>query len=182
MGEVTQLLERARDGESGAWERVVTLLYDELLHIARRARSGGGAATLNPTALVNECYLRVARRQAAGIDNREHFLAIAARAMRQILVNYARDRVAAKRGGDAQRVTLDEDSLGADHEAADLLAVATALDTLENEDTRQAQVVDCRVFGGLSEAETATALELPLRTVQRLWHAARERLRQLLPD
>ena len=174
MGEITQLLERARDGEPAAWEQAVASLYEDLLRMARRARAHGGAATLNPTALVNECYLRVARRQADGIHSREHFLAIAGRAMRQILVNYARDRVAAKRGGGALQVTLDEDTLSAQHDAA--------LNQLATEDVRLARIVDCRIFSGLTEQETAEALNLPLRSVQRLWHDARERLRHLLPD
>lgn len=182
MGEITRLLERAREGEPQAWERVVALLYEDLLQVARRVRAGGGAATLNPTALVHECYLRVARRQAGGIADREHFLALAGRAMRQILVNYARDRLAAKRGGGAQRVTLDEATLGADREADELLALDEALARLASQDVRLARVVDCRVFAGLTEQETASALDLPLRTVQRLWHDARERLRALLPD
>ncbi|HOV96005.1 MAG TPA: ECF-type sigma factor [Thermomonas sp.] len=182
MGEITQLLERARDGEPAAWEQAVASLYEDLLRMARRARAHGGAATLNPTALVNECYLRVARRQADGIHSREHFLAIAGRAMRQILVNYARDRVAAKRGGGALQVTLDEDTLSAQHEADDLLALDAALNQLATEDVRLARIVDCRIFSGLTEQETAEALNLPLRSVQRLWHDARERLRHLLPD
>jgi len=182
MGDITQLLERARGGERDAWEQAIASLYEELLRMARRARAHGGAMTLNPTALVNECYLRVARRQADGIHNREHFLAVAGRAMRQILVNYARDQVAAKRGGDARRVTLDEEHLGTEREADDLLALDAALMRLASEDARMARVVDCRVFGGLTEQETAAALELPLRSVQRLWHDARERLRVLLPD
>jgi len=180
MGEITQLLEDARNGDPGAWASAVSCLHEDLLRLARRARAGGKAPTLNATALVNECYLRFARRQADGIRNREHFLAVASCAMRQILVNYARDRLAAKRGGEALRVTLDEDRLHADGEADDLLALDVALAALQHEDPRMARVVDCRVFGGLTEQETAAALDLPLRSVQRLWHDARARLRELL--
>lgn len=182
MGDITQLLEDARNGDPSAWAHAVALLHEDLLRMARRTRAGGHAPTLNATALVNECYLRFARRQADGIQNREHFLAVASCAMRQILVNYARDRLAAKRGGDAVRITLDEAQLGVDDEAGDLLALDTALAKLLQEDERLARVVDCRIFGGLTEQETAMALSLPLRTVQRLWHDARERLRDLLDD
>lgn len=181
MGEITLLLERARGGDGDAWERVVDLLYADLLQLARRMRAGGGPPTLNATALVNECYLRVARRGAGAIGNREHFLALAARAMRQILVNYARDRLAAKRGAGAVHVALEELPASADLEASDLLALDGAMTQLAAEDERLVRVVDCRVFGGLTEDETATALALPLRTVQRLWQRARDRLRTLLP-
>jgi RNA polymerase sigma factor (TIGR02999 family) len=123
----------------------------------------------------------MAHRQADAIGSREHFLGVAGRAMRQILANYARERLAAKRGGGALRVTLDERDFGVEAEAEDLLALDTALAQLADEDPRLVKVVDCRVFGGLTEQETANALELPLRSVQRLWQRARERLRTLLP-
>ncbi len=180
MGEVTRLLEHARGGEPRAWDEAVSLLYGDLLRVARRVRRRGHAATLNATALVNECYMRVARRGAEAIDNREHFMAVAARAMRQVLVNYARDRHAAKRGGDAVHVTLHEDAVAADRQAADLLVLDQALTRLEGEDARLVRIVDCRIFCGLTEAETASALGLSLRSVQRLWGDARRRLRELL--
>lgn len=182
MGEITRLLQGAREGQAQAWDAAVSELYGDLLRIARHVRAGCRVATLNPTALVNECYLRVARRKAHAIDNREHFLAVAGRAMRQILVNYARDRSALKRGGGIRHVTLDEGSVHADCEAQDLLALDEALGRLEVEDARLVRVIDCRVFSGLTEAETATALDLPLRSVQRLWHDARQRLRALLGE
>ena len=180
MGEITQLLERARAGESAAWEQVVGLLYNDLMRIARRATPARGVATLNATALVNECYLWVARGQAEGISSSSHFLALASRAMRQILANYARDRVAAKRGGGALRVTLDDMQIAANQEADDVLQLDDALSRLAKEDARLSQVVDCRVFGGLSETETAEALGMSLRTVQRLWQQARDRLKDTL--
>lgn len=180
-GEVTRLLALARAGNASAWNNVVTLLYDELLQIARQVR-GGKSTTLNPTALVNECYLRVAHRCADGIENRAHFLAIAARAMRQILVNYARDRMAGKRGGGVQHVTLDEQSVRTDQEARDVLALDEAMSRLAAADVRLVQIVDCRVFAGMSESETANALDLSLRTVQRYWSNARAQLHVLLAD
>ncbi|EIL88441.1 MULTISPECIES: ECF-type sigma factor [Rhodanobacter] len=180
MGETTQLLASARNGDPDAWERVVVLLYDDLLRLARRTVRGRGACTLNATALVHECYLRVAGGRADAITSSHHFLALASRAMRQILVNHARDRVAAKRGGGAIHVTLERQQLSADQEADDVLMLDEALVRLAREDERLSQVIDCRIFGGLTEMETASALGIPLRTVQRRWQQARERLRVCL--
>jgi RNA polymerase sigma factor (TIGR02999 family) len=180
MGEITQLLEQARAGHDGAWDQVVALLYDDLRRLAWHARGTGRPDTLNATALVHECWLRLAREGGAGIANRAHFFALAGRAMRQILANHARDRLAAKRGGGAQRTTLDRLDIAADREAEDIARIDAALTCLADEDERLVRVVDCRVFGGFSEAETAEALGLPLRTVQRLWARARDRLGALL--
>src|SRR5690349_8964835 len=173
MGDITFLLQRARGGDDAAWQRVVALLYDDLLRLARCASTSGRSATLNATALVHECYLRLAKHGAEAIGTRAHFLALAGRAMRQILVNHARDRLAAKRGGGAAHTTLDHLDLAAEHEADELLGLDEALERLAAEDERLARVIDCRVFGGLSEAETAEALDLPLRSAQRLWQQAR---------
>jgi len=182
MGNITQLLEHARQGDSAAWHHAVTLLHEDLLRIARRSCAGGGTPTLNATALVNECYLRFAQHQANGIHNRAHFLAVASCAMRQILINYARDRVTAKRGSGAQRITLDDAHLCISQEADDVLALDVALSQLARDDPQLARIVECRIFGGMSEQETADALGLPLRTTQRLWQDARTRLRNLLAD
>ena len=96
LGEVTELLERARAGDAAAWDRVVALIYQDLKRIARGVLAGSGNLTLDPTSLVHDCYLRLSRGGAEGVINREHFLALAARAMRQLMLNHARDRVAAK--------------------------------------------------------------------------------------
>jgi RNA polymerase sigma factor (TIGR02999 family) len=180
MDEISGLLERARGGDDAAWQRVVALLYDDLLRLARCASTAGPPGTLNATSLVHECYLRIARHGAGSIVDREHFLALAGRAMRQILVNHARDRMAAKRGGGAAHTTLGHIDVAADQEAEELLGLDSALEGLAREDERLVRVVDCRIFGGLTEAETASALDLSLRTVQRLWLHARERLQSLL--
>lgn len=177
MGEITRLLAGARNGDADAWERVIVLLYDDLLRLARRAVPARGPTTMNATALVHECYLRVARGCPDAITSSSHFLALASRAMRQILVNYARDRVAAKRGGGAVHVTLERHQVSVEQEAGEVLMLDEALRRLASEDERLSEVVDCRVFGGLTEAETASALNVPLRTVQRRWQQARERLR-----
>jgi RNA polymerase sigma factor (TIGR02999 family) len=180
MGEVTELLERARAGDSGAWDRVVALIYDDLKRIARGVLAGSGNVTLNPTSLVHDCYLRLSKGGAEGVVNREHFLALAARAMRQLMLNHARDRVAAKRGGGAVHTTLGEVGAQADAQADQLIALDEALSRLGQTDERLVRVVECRVFAGLTEDETAAALDTSLRTVQRLFGEARERLAELL--
>jgi RNA polymerase sigma factor (TIGR02999 family) len=180
MGEITVLLENARAGDGAAWQRVVALLYDDLLRLAHCASTAGRPNTLNATALVHECYLRIAKHGAGSIGNRNHFLALAGRAMRQILVNHARDRTAGKRGGGAAHTTLGELEVAADQEAEQLIELDTALQRLACEDMRLVHVIDCRIFGGLTETETADALGLSLRTVQRMWFDARERLRTSL--
>lgn len=180
MAEITELLERARGGDAGAWDQVVALIYDDLRRIARGVLRGPGSATLDATGLVHECYLRLARAGADGVLNRQHFLALAARAMRQLMLNHARDRIAAKRGGGAIAVTLGEEHAAADAQAEHLLALDQALVALAAEDPRLVQVVECRIFAGLSEVETAQAMEMPLRSCQRLFADARERLGQLL--
>lgn len=180
MGEVTKLLERARDGDRAAWDQVVALIYGDLKRIARGVLGGQGSATLNPTALVHDCYLRLSRAGADGVINREHFLSLAARAMRQLLLNHARDRVAAKRGGGMDPMQLGGADLEADNEAEHLVALDGALTRLAAVDERLAQVVECRVFAGLSEDETALSMGISLRSAQRLYADARAQLAVLL--
>lgn len=174
-GEVTALLAHARGGDDSAWNRVVQLLYADLKRLARRA--GARADLQEVTELVHDCYLRLERGGAAGIENRGHFLALAATAMRQLLINHARDRLAAKRGGAAIHTTLGSADLHAAEqvrsEAEELLAIDAALERLARIDARLVRVAECRLFAGMSEAETATALGLPLRSTQRLWQRAR---------
>ena len=180
MGEITVLLERARSGDQAAWNEVVELLYDDLKRLARvRADNSGG--TLNATGLVNECYMRLAQAGSQkDVVDRGHFLALASRVMRQVLVDHARKRLADKRGGHDQRTTLSTLDNCADVEAGSLLSIDTALERLAAIDARFVQIIECRVFGGLSEEETALAIDLPLRTMQRLWQKARDSLRELL--
>lgn len=180
MGEITRLLERARGGDGAAWDAVVGLIYDDLRRIARGVLRGNGSATLDATALVHECYLRLSRAGAEGVVNRAHFLSLAARAMRQLMLNHARDRIAAKRGGGARQVTLGDDDAAADSQAEQLVVLDQALQRLATEDERLVRIVECRVFAGLGEAETAEALGIPLRTSQRLFADARARLGELL--
>lgn len=180
MSEITVLLEQARCGDPSAWNNVIELLYDDLKRLAR-SRADYSNGTLNATGLVNECYMRLAQAGSQkGIANREHFLALAARAMRQVIVDHARKRLADKRGGGDEHTTLSGLDKSADTEASDLISIDAALERLAVIDPRFAQVIECRVFGGLSEEETALAVNVSLRTAQRLWHEARESLRQLL--
>ena len=182
MGEITQLLDRARSGDEAAWDRVVALIYDDLKRIARGVLARSGQHTLNPTSLVHDCYLRLSRDSGERLVNREHFLSLAARAMRQLMLNHARDRVAAKRGGGAVHTTLADASVdaAADVQAGHLLELDDALNRLAMKDERLVRVVECRIFAGLTEEETATALGVPLRSVQRQFAEARAQLSTLL--
>lgn len=173
-GQVTQLLHAARNGDRDALDRLVPLVYDQLRALARRqlAREYRGVRTLQPTDLVHEAWIKLARGGASDASDRAHFLAIAARAMRQVMVDQARRRLADKRGGGWDHATLT-DGLAPDIRPADLLELD---DALENLDTRQRQVVEYRFFAGMSEAETAEVLGVSERTVRRDWVTARARL------
>ncbi|WP_091633121.1 ECF-type sigma factor [Lysobacter sp. cf310] len=184
IGEITVLLGQARGGDDAAWDRVVHLLYADLKRLARRASAG--AAGQEVTALVHDCYLRLDRSGADHIESRAHFLSLASMVMRQLLINHARDHLAQKRGGDQAHTTLGKADLDIAQavycEAEELLAIDAALKRLGETDARLVRVVECRLFGGLSEEETATALALPLRSTQRLWQRARARLRALADE
>ncbi len=184
MGEVTLLLQAMRDGEAGAFDRLVPLVYDELRRIAhghlRRHRPG---QTLDTTGLVHEAYLKLAEQGGLDVRDRGHFLAVSARAMRQVLVDFARARTAAKRGGpDVQRVPLEEEAAAVASQAELLLDIDRALESLRGHSERLAQVVECRYFAGYSEEETAEALGTSLRTAQRDWLRARAWLRRALEE
>jgi RNA polymerase sigma factor (TIGR02999 family) len=177
-GEVTRLLRIARDGDANALKQIYELVYVELRRIAAaRLRAERDGHTLQPTALVNEAYLKLAASPGAGIQDRSHFLSIAARAMRQVLVDHARRRDAAKRGAGAEPATLtgrqlaSPDSSGLDSD--ELLALDAALDRLDAMDSRLRQVVELRFFGGLTDTEVGEVLGVTRRTVQRDWTRAR---------
>jgi RNA polymerase sigma factor (TIGR02999 family) len=180
-----RLLVKARTGDPKAVAELMPLVYDELRRLAasyvRRERRG---QTLQATALVNEAYVRLIGEKAQTWQNRTHFLAIAALSMRQILVQRARARKAAKRGGDPERITLDERFLPVAATAGtrpiDLVALDAALDKLAALDARQAKVVELRYFGGLSVEETAEALDVSPATVKRDWTLARAWLKREL--
>ncbi len=150
------------------------LVYEELRRIARRQlRHEGVGHTLNTTALVHEAYLRLAAPSHLDVSGRAEFLSIAAMAMRRVLIDYARQRTAQKRGGVQMRVELDDIEVAADDRAEQLVALDEALTALAASNPRLARVVDCRFFGGMSQEETAIALQLTPRTVRRDWTKAR---------
>lgn len=160
-----------------AVERVFPLAYDELRRIAHRQLQRESAGhTLETTALVHEAYLRLAGQTRAYCRGRAHFMGIASMAMRRVLVDHARRHRTLRRGGDLHRVTVDMAELpgmGADERAEILVRLDEALDELAALDVRQARVVECRFFGGLTETETAESLGIGLRTVKRDWAKAR---------
>ena len=160
--------------EGGAVEKMMPLVYEELRRIARRQlRHEGVGHTLNTTALVHEAYLRLATPSHLDVSGRAEFLSIAAMAMRRVLIDYARQRTAQKRGGVQMRVELDDIEVAADDRAEQLVALDEALTALAASNPRLARVVDCRFFGGMSQEETALALQLTPRTVRRDWTKAR---------
>ena len=178
-GEITRLLQAARTDDRAALDAVVTLLYNDLRQLARRqlAREHG-ARTIQPTTLVHEAYVKLAGGVGDATD-RAHLLAIAARAMRQVLVDDARERHAAKRGPDWFQTTLTDGAWTTALDPATLLALDDALGRL---DPRQRQVVECRFFGGLEEEEIAEALGVTTRTVRRDWVKARAWLNRWLDE
>lgn len=177
--QITQLLVRWRAGDRRALDELMPLVYHELhrlaAHYLRGERRGH---TLQTTALVNEAYLRLAGHEKIQWQNRAHFFGIAARLMRQILVDYARRQRYAKRGGDAQRVTLDETVIVSKDRAAEVVALDDALKSLAAIDPRQSQIVELRFFGGLSIEETAEVLAVSPGTVMRDWTLAKAWLRR----
>ena len=175
QGEVTRLLGAAQSGDANALNRVVSLVYRELEQLAHRQLANERPDhTLDTGALVHEAFLKVSALHSMQWQSREHFLAMSARLMRRILVDYAAAKSAQKRGGDVVRITLEPD-LGAatGSQSDDLLALDEALQRLATLDPRQARVVECRFFAGMSVEETATALEISPATVKRDWVAAR---------
>jgi RNA polymerase sigma factor (TIGR02999 family) len=178
MNQATRILLAIEDGEPMAAERLLPLVYDELRKLAasylRRERPG---QTLQATALVHEAFLRLSREKNQPWKNRTHFLAIAALSMRQILVQRARARAAEKRGGGAEKISLDE-SVMADHTppgsgGVDVLALDAALERLAALDAQQAKIVELRYFGGMTVEEVAESLDISPATVKRHWTVAR---------
>jgi RNA polymerase sigma factor (TIGR02999 family) len=172
-GEVTQLLNAWCSGDAEALERLAPVVETELRRLARLYLSREAAHhTLQPTALVNEAYLRLIEWNAVGWQNRAHFYAVAAKMMRRVLVNHALARGRQKRGGSAVLVSLTEAG-GKMDRAADVVALDEALLMLAKLDERKSRVVELRFFGGLSAEETAEVLGISLRTVHREWDLAR---------
>ncbi|MDT4955736.1 MAG: hypothetical protein QOJ02_3874 [Acidobacteriota bacterium] len=179
--EISQLLVEWSNGDKPALDKLVPLVHEELRKLAHHYMNQERSDhTLQTTALVNEVYLRLVDQQNARWENRAHFFGIAAQSMRQILVEYARQRGAAKRGGDAQRVELDEAALVSKETDMDLVALDEALRELAAFDERKSRVVELRFFGGMSVDETAEALGVHVNTVVRDWDVAKAWLRRQL--
>ena len=169
---VTQMLIAWADGDDAARDALIPLVYDQLRRIARRHLRGERAGhTLQTSELINEAYLKLVE-QSVSWQSRAHFFGIAARLMRQVLVDYARARHRLKRGGDRQQISLTavEDS---QDQVADVLALNEALETLADVDLQRSQIVELRFFGGLTIEETAEVMGISTPTVERGWRAAR---------
>jgi len=173
-GEVTRLLVELRGGNREAEAKLIPLVYSHLHRLAAHyMRHERPDHTLQPTALVNEAYLRLASQGETDWRDRAHFFGVAARLMREILVEHARARQAGKRGGKVEKLPLDEAPGFSPAKSRELIELGDALETLERLDPRQARVVDLRFFGGLTVEETAEVLGIAPRTVKREWSVAR---------
>ena len=180
MGErqLTSLLARWKAGDEEAFKSLVSLVYPELRRLAHyRLNKDSGNLTLNTTALVHEAYVRLAEHPPHEVVDRNHFLAVAATVMRRVLVDKARERLAAKRGGGI-RLELQSDMLSASDRDVDMLALDEALDALKELDERQSRIVELRFFAGLSIEDTAAVLATSPATVKRDWITARAWLRR----
>ncbi len=178
---ITRTLDAVGRGEPGAAAELLPLVYEELRSLARARMSHVPPGnTLQPTALVHEAYLRLVGKADPGWDHRGHFFAAASQAMRQILVDQARRKAAMKHGGDRKRLDIDELQLAIETPHEDVLALHDALERLEQEDPRKAQIAVFRYFAGLTGKETAAALGVSVRTVEREWRYVVARLHQEL--
>ncbi|MCC7052158.1 MAG: sigma-70 family RNA polymerase sigma factor [Gemmatimonadaceae bacterium] len=179
--DITELLHQLRDGHADSFERLVPLVYAELRRMAGR-RLHGGEQTIGPTSLVHEVYLKLSHSPGFDATTRGHFFALAATAMRQIIVDRARAHLSQKRGGGQVPVSLDEAMVATDEQAGQAIALDDALRRLEQVDSRLRQVVECRFFAGLTEEQTADAIGVTSRTVRSDWVKARALLGSWLQD
>jgi RNA polymerase sigma factor (TIGR02999 family) len=177
---IAPLLEAYRDGEARALDRLLPLVYADLRRVARRQLRKWGELTIETTGLVHETYVKLASQRVLKAGDRPHFLAICARAMRQFLLNHVRDRGALKRAAAGRTVALDDVEPAFASQVEELVLVDQALARLADIDEHLVRVFECRFFAGLSEEETAEALDRPLRSTQRDWMRARAWIRELL--
>ena len=181
--EPTRMLLDLSQGQKKAAEELMPLVYTEFQRLARKQLSGEAEGhTLQPTALVNEVYLKLIQQDRVDWKGKTHFFAIGAQAMRRILIDHARKRNRLKRGGDRARVEFDADLALSPHKDEDLLALEEALEKLEKLDERQARIVELRFFGGLTVAEVAEVLGVSKRTVESDWTMVRAWLRRELVE
>jgi RNA polymerase sigma factor (TIGR02999 family) len=178
---LTQLIHRAQDGDRAAADTLYASTYADLRRLARsRLRAGRRHTLLDTSALVHESYVRFVKASHLRIEDRVHFMRWVAQVMRSVIVDFARSRVAARRGGGAAAVPFDEELAGVMRGEDEILSVHEALERIRAVDPRMAQVVVMRYFAGLSESEIAQALSVTERTVRRDWHKARLLLREVL--
>jgi RNA polymerase sigma factor (TIGR02999 family) len=187
QADLTDLIRRAQDGDSRAFDDLFRATYDELRGLARqRLRRDQRGTLLDTTALVHESYLRFAAASRVRIEDRGHFMHFAARVMRSIVIDFIRERRAERRGGDAARISLTSGGADAlvdpktDGGESEILRVHEALDDLGKRDPKLVRLVEMRYFGGMTEAEVAKALEISERTVRRDWEKARLLLAEAL--
>ena len=181
MSEVTQILDRAQQGDAKAASELLPLVYDELRRVAAHKMAGEAQGhTLQPTALVHEAWLRLVGNEESRFANRAHFFAAAAEAMRRILVESARRKARLKRGGNVEAQELEESQIEMTAPSEEVLAVHEALDQLAAEDPLAAEVVKLRYFVGLAIPKVAEALNIAPRTADRLWAFARVRLKHAI--
>jgi len=179
--EITRLLQSWNEGDAGAIDKLVPLVYDELHRLAQRYMADERPDhTLQTTALLNEAYVRLVDSAHANWEGRTHFFGVCAQVMRRILVDWARSRQALKRGGDVVVLDLDEALAAASRPGTDLVAIDEALQALAGIDPRKAQVVELRFFGGMSVKEIAEILKVSPETVQRDWKLSKSWLRREL--
>jgi len=183
MNDITELLAAQASGELDGMDQLMAAVYPDLRRIAhahmRRERSGN---TLNTTVVVHEAYLRLVDQTSASWRDRAHFFAVASRIMRHILIDHARERLAAKRGGGAKRVPFTDNFAADGVDLDQFLVLEAALSELGRRDSRLEQVVECRFFGGMTAPETAQALDVSLRTVERDWTRAKAYLYRSLRE
>lgn len=180
-GEITRLARRWSEGDNEAFDRLVELVYDDLRRIAHHHLDAGArGGTVDTTALVHEAYLKLARVEGGVWEGRAQFMAFCSKAMRRILIDYARRRNTAKRGGPLVRVPLRDDAAVVEAEVTRMLSIDEALRGLERHDARMGRIVECRFFGGMSVADTAEAVGTSTRTVEREWARARAYLHEAL--
>lgn len=172
--EITQILQDWNDGKEDAKEKLLPYVYDELKRQARYYMSRERRDhTLQPTALVHEAFIRLANQGGIDWQNRSHFFGVASRLMRQILVDHARTHAAAKRGSNPIRFSVEDIDIPIEQRAESIIALNDVLDQLAQLDSQQASVVEMRFFGGLTNAEIASALDVSERTVVREWKSAK---------
>jgi RNA polymerase sigma factor (TIGR02999 family) len=184
MGDITELIQASNNGDSGALNKLFQALYDDLHKIARsRMQSNGAVTFLDTTSLLHESYMRLVNAGNLQLNDRKHFFAYAATSMRNIVVDFVRERKSEKRGGGMQPITLNTTiAETAADSGDDVLRVHEALEVLAQQDERLVKVVEMRYFGGLSETEVADILDINVRTVRRDWMKAKLLLQSVLAD